>query len=136
MRAVRPVLPILIGAAVMLTISMGIRQFFGLFMHPLTKDLTITVSDYTFALSIQNLAWGFLQPLAGAPVVRLGYRQVLVGGTVIYLAGLALLAVAHGLLSVLLGAGLLIGGALAGTTSSTAQAVAARAVPASVGSMV
>jgi predicted MFS family arabinose efflux permease len=129
-------MPILIGAAVMLTISMGIRQCFGLFMQPLTRDLAITVSDYTLALSIQNLAWGFLQPFAGALVVRLGYRPVLVGGTLIYLAGLALLASAHGMLSILLGAGLLIGAALAGTTSSTAQAVAARSVPASVRGMV
>ena len=134
--SLRPVMPILIGAAVMLTISMGIRQCFGLFMQPLTRDLAITVSDYTLALSIQNLAWGFLQPFAGALVVRLGYRPVLVGGTLIYLAGLALLASAHGMLSILLGAGLLIGAALAGTTSSTAQAVAARSVPASVRGMV
>jgi predicted MFS family arabinose efflux permease len=129
-------MPILIGAAVMLTISMGIRQCFGLFMQPLTKDLAITVSGFTFALSIQNLAWGFLQPFAGALVVRLGYRPVLVGGTVIYLAGLAMLADAHGMLSILFGAGLLIGAALACTTSSTTQAVAARSVPASVRSMV
>lgn len=135
-RTLRPVMPILVGAAVMLTLSMGIRQCFGLFMQPLTKDLAITVSDYTLALSIQNLAWGFLQPFAGAFVVRLGYRPVLVGGTLVYLAGLALLASAHGMLSILLGSGLLIGAALAATTSSTAQAVAARAVPAYVRSMV
>jgi predicted MFS family arabinose efflux permease len=132
----RPVLPILIGAAVMLTLSMGIRQCFGLFLQPLTHDLALSVSDFTLALSIQNLAWGFLQPLAGALVVRLGYRPVLVGGTLVYLAGLALLAAAHGMPTILLGAGVLIGAALAGTTSSTAQAVAARVVPAAVRSMV
>src|SRR6202012_5673882 len=97
----RPVMPILIGAAVMLTLSMGIRQCFGLFMQPLTKDLAISVSNFTLALSIQNLAWGFIQPFAGAWVVRLGYRPVLVGGTLIYLVGLALLASAHGMLSIL-----------------------------------
>jgi predicted MFS family arabinose efflux permease len=132
----RPVMPILIGAAVMLTLSMGIRQCFGLFMQPLTKDLAITLSDFTLALSIQNLAWGFLQPFAGVMVVRFGYRPVLVGGTVLYLAGLALLASAHGMLNILFSAGLLIGAALSCTTSSTAQAAAARAVPASARSMV
>lgn len=136
MRSLRPVMPILIGAAVMLTLSMGIRQCFGLFLQPLTKDLAISVSDFTLALSIQNLAWGFLQPFAGALVVRLGYRPVLVGGTAVYLAGLALLASAHGMPSILLGAGLLVGAALACTTSSTAQAVAAHAVSPSVRSMV
>jgi predicted MFS family arabinose efflux permease len=130
-RSLRPVMPILIGAAAMLTLSMGIRQCFGLFMQPVTNELAITVSDFTLALSIQNLAWGFLQPIAGALVVRLGYRQVLVGGASIYLAGLALMASAHGMLSILIGAGLLIGAALSCTTSATAQAVAARSVPAS-----
>ena len=105
-------------------------------MQPLTRDLAISVSDFTLALSIQNLAWGFLQPFAGVLVVRLGYRPVLVGGSVVYLAGLALLASAQGMISILLGAGLLIGAALACTTSATAPAVAARAVPASVRSMV
>jgi predicted MFS family arabinose efflux permease len=135
-RALRPVMPILIGAAVMLSLSMGIRQCFGLFMQPLTKDLAITVSDFTFALSIQNLVWGFLQPIAGALVVRVGYRPILVGGTVLYLAGLVSLASAHGMFSIMLGAGLLIGAALSCTTSATAQAAAARSVPASVRSMV
>jgi hypothetical protein len=89
-------MPILIGAAVMLSLSMGVRQCFGLFMQPLTKDLVLTVSNFTLALSIQNLAWGFLQPLAGALVVLLGYRLVLVGGALTYLAGLVVLASAHG----------------------------------------
>jgi len=132
----RPVMPILIGAAVMLSLSMGIRQCFGLFMQPLTKDLAISVSDYTLALSIQNLAWGFLQPVAGGLVVRLGFRRVLVGGAGLYLAGLALLASAHGMPGIFLGSGLLIGAALACTTSATANAAASRSVPESVRSMV
>jgi predicted MFS family arabinose efflux permease len=135
-RTLRPVMPILIGAAVMLSLSMGIRQCFGLFLQPVTKDLAITISDFTLALSIQNLTWGFLQPFAGVLAVRFNYRTVLVGGALIYLAGLALLASAHGMLSILFGAGLFIGAALACTTSSTAQAVAARSVPASVRGMV
>ena len=135
-RSLRPVMPILIGAAIMLTLSMGIRQCFGLFMQPVTKGLAITVSDFTLALSIQNLAWGFLQPIAGAMIVRLGYRPILVGGAVLYLAGLAVLASAHGMPGIMLGAGLLIGAALACTASSTAQAAAARAVPDAVRSMV
>src|ERR1700761_2510819 len=129
-------MPILAGAAIMLSLSMGIRQCFGLFMQPLTKDLAISVSNYTLALSIQNLAWGFLQPFAGATAVRFGYRPVLVGGTMTYLIGLVLLASAHDMLSILLAAGLLIGAALAGTTASTAQAVAARVVPESIRSIV
>ena len=128
-RALRPAMPILVGAAVMLTLSMGIRQCFGLFIQPLAKELALTLSDVTFALSIQNLVWGFLQPIAGGLVVRLGFRPILMGGAVLYLAGLASLAAAHGMLGIVLGAGLLIGASLACTASAMAQAAASRAVP-------
>ena len=50
----RPALPILIGAAVMLTLSMGVRQSFGLIMQPLTRDIAITVADFTLAIAVQN----------------------------------------------------------------------------------
>jgi predicted MFS family arabinose efflux permease len=134
--AIRPAMPILIGAAVMLTLSMGIRQCFGLFVQPITKDLALTISDFTFALSLQNLAWGFLQPVTGALVVRHGFRPILIGGAALYLAGLASLASARGMFGVLFGGGLLIGTALACTASAMAQATASRVVPASVRSLV
>jgi hypothetical protein len=67
-RGLRPALPILIGTAVMLSLSMGIRQSFSLFLQPITKDLALSVSDFTIAVSIQNLTWGFLQPIAVALV--------------------------------------------------------------------
>jgi MFS family permease len=134
-RSLRPVLPILLGAAVMLTLSMGIRQSFGLFLQPVTRSIALTVSEFTLALSIQNLAWGLLQPVAGALVVRLGFRPILVGGAILYIAGLALLAAAKGMLGVTIGAGLLIGASLACTASAMAQAAVSRAVPASIRSM-
>ena len=66
LQILRPTLPILIGASIMLTLSMGLRQSLGIFLQPLTQDIGISVSDFTLALAVQNLAWGFLQPLAGA----------------------------------------------------------------------
>ena len=134
-RALRPVLPILAGAAIMLTLSMGIRQTFGLFLQPVTHDIALTVSDFTLAFSIQNLAWGLLQPIAGALVVRLGFRPILLAGAVLYLAGLLMLAAAQGLLGFLAGAGLLIGTSLACTASAMAQATASRVVPTPVRSL-
>src|ERR1700722_2211241 len=114
----RPALPILLGAAVMLTLSMGIRQSFGLFMHPLTGGLALTVSDFTLALAIQNLTWGLLQPVAGALAARHGFRPIVLSGSVLSLAGLATLAAAHGMFGVVLGAGLMIGTSLACTASA------------------
>jgi len=84
--SIRPVAPILIGAAVMLSLSMGVRQSLGLVMPSLTRDIAISVSEFTLALSLQNLAWGALQPFAGALVVRAGFRPVMLSGAALYSA--------------------------------------------------
>jgi predicted MFS family arabinose efflux permease len=131
-----PALPILIGASVMLSIGMGLRQSLGLFMAPAVKDLSIAVADFTLAIAVQNLAWGALQPFAGAMADRFGFRPVLVTGVLAYVAGLAVLATAQGMLGVMLGAGLLIGLALACCAASMTMAVVSRPVPASVRSTV
>ena len=83
LRALRPVLPILIGASLMLTMSMGLRQSLGVFMPSLTRDIGISVSQFTLAIAVQNLVWGFLQPFSGAWVVRIGYRRLMVAGIAI-----------------------------------------------------
>jgi len=136
LRALRPALPILIGASLMLSLSMGLRQSLGIFMPPLTKDIGISVSDFTLAIAVQNLAWGFLQPLAGAWAVRLGFRRLMVIGSLLYVAGLMLLVTAHGFVSVLLGAGVAIGASMALTGPAFAMAVASRAVSATARSSV
>ena len=136
LQLLRPMLPILIGASLMLTLSMGLRQSLGIFMQPLTHDIGISVSDFTLAIAVQNLAWGFLQPLAGALTVRHGFRAIMVIGAVFYIAGLALMTSAHGFLAVMIGGGVLIGMPLACTAAAIAMSVAARAVPASVRSTV
>src|SRR3954453_12388729 len=136
LQILRPTLPILIGASIMLTLSMGLRQSLGLFMQPLTQDIRISVSDFTLALAVQNLAWGFLQPFAGALTVRYGFRVIMVAGALLYVAGLALMASAQGFVAVMIGGGLLIGMSLACTAAAIAMSVAARAVPATVRSTV
>jgi len=136
LQALRPTLPILIGTSLMLTLSMGVRQSLGIFMQPLTHDVGISISQFTLAIAVQNLAWGFLQPLAGAWTVRFGFRPVMIVGSILYIAGLILMAGAHGLLSVMIGGGVLIGTSLACTAAAIAMSVAARAVPATVRSTV
>jgi predicted MFS family arabinose efflux permease len=139
-RSFRPLafsaVPILIGASLMLSLSMGLRQSLGIFLQPLTHDVAISVSDFTLAIAVQNLAWGFLQPLAGALTVRFGFRAIMMFGAILYVAGLSLLAGAQGYLGVMLGAGVLIGMSLACTAAAIAMSVATRAVPASVRSTV
>jgi predicted MFS family arabinose efflux permease len=136
LRMLRPTLPILIGASLMLSLSMGLRQSLGIFLQPLTHDVAISVSDFTLAIAVQNLAWGFLQPLAGACTVRFGFRVIMMAGALFYIAGLSLLAGAQGFVTVMIGAGVLIGTSLACTASAIAMSVAARAVPVMVRSTV
>jgi predicted MFS family arabinose efflux permease len=136
LKTLRPSLPILIGVSLMLTLSMGLRQSLGIFMQPLTRDVGISISEFTLAIAVQNLAWGFLQPLAGAWTVRYGFRPVMIVGSLFYIAGLILMAEAHGFLAVMLGAGVLIGTSLACTAAAIAMSVAARAVPETVRSTV
>src|SRR5262245_52046597 len=132
----RAAAPILCGVAVMIAMSMGLRQSLGLVMPPLTRDIAISVSEFTLALAVQNLVWGILQPLTGAVVGRIGFRPVMLIGAALYCAGLLVLAAARGLPAVMLGGGVLIGMALACTASAVALAVASRAVSAVTRSLV
>jgi predicted MFS family arabinose efflux permease len=136
LRLLRPTLPILIGASLMLGLSMGLRQSLGIFLKPLTHDIGISVSDFTLAIAVQNLAWGFLQPLAGAFTTRYGFRIIMMVGALLYIVGLMLMASAQGFLSIMIGGGVLIGMSLACTAAAIAMSVAARAVPATVRSTV
>ena len=54
-RLPRPAL-ILAGAAVMMSIGMGMRQSLGLFLPPVTHDLALHAADFTFAVAVQNIA--------------------------------------------------------------------------------
>lgn len=49
---------ILGGAALMMTLAMGIRQNLGLFQAPASKELGIAISDFALAISVQQVAWG------------------------------------------------------------------------------
>jgi predicted MFS family arabinose efflux permease len=125
----RAVAPVLFGAAMMLSLAMGLRQSLGIFMPALTKDLGISVSQFTLAVAVQNLTWGVLQPFAGAAVVRFGYRPVMLLGCAAYAASMVTLAGAQGFLGVLFGAGLGVGVAVSCTGSALAMAITARVVP-------
>lgn len=129
LRSLRPSLAILLGASVMLTVSMGLRQSLGIFMPSVTRDTGISVADFTLAIAVQNLIWGVLQPVVGAWAVRLGMRRLMVGGALLYAVGLVLLATAGGFAAIMLGAGVAIGAALACTGSALAMAAASRPVP-------
>ena len=137
MRKIPPLtLSILVGASLMLSLAMGMRQSLGLFLPPITRDLGISAADFTLAIAIQNLAWGVSQPFVGALADRFGFRWVTGTGVLLYAAGLAMTMASTGALGLIVGAGLLIGLALACTASSVAMSATSRAVSAQRRSLV
>jgi predicted MFS family arabinose efflux permease len=134
--ALRPAFPILLGAAVMLGLALGLRQSLGIFLPPITRDIGVSVSQFTMAIAVQNVAWGLLQPLAGAWAARIGYRRLMISGAALYAAGLVMLAMAQGLMLVVIGAGICIGAAMSCCGSAFAFAVASRPVPVAQRSLV
>ena len=127
---------VLTGSSVMLTMSMGMRQSWGLFITPVTQDLGISVADFTLAIAIQNLVWGITQPIIGAFADKFGCRVMTILGTFLYAAGIGVTMVATGPVMLIIGLGVMIGLALACTALSLALAASARAVSAARRSMV
>ena len=108
---------------------MGIRQSFGLFLAPITHDLTVTAADFTLALAVQNIVWGLSQALVGAIADRFGLRITMIAGAAIYVVGLGIMAAAQGALALIISGGM-IGVALSCTMTSLAMTACVRAVSA------
>ena len=120
---------IMLGASLILALSLGVRHGFGLFLSPMSADFGWGRGVFAFAIALQNLIWGIAQPFTGALADRFGARQAIIVGGVLYAAGLVLMGLADSPLSLSLSAGLLIGIGLSGTSFSVILGVVGRAVP-------
>ena len=85
---------VLVCGAAIVTLSMGIRHGFGLWLQPITMDRGWTRETFAFAIAVQNLAWGVAGPFAGALADRFGAFRVLIAGSLLYAAGLVLMGMA------------------------------------------
>jgi len=121
---------ILFSAAVILGLNMGVRQTFGLFLEPMTLDLGISRSNFSLAIAIQNLLWGVLTPVFGILADRYGTGRCLVSGGVLYFFGIVIMALAKSALGVHIGAGVLVGIAVAACGFPMVLAAVARHFPA------
>lgn len=117
------------GAAIV-TLSMGIRHGFGLWLQPITQAQGWDRGTFALALAIQNLSWGFFGIFAGMVADRFGAFRVLVAGALLYAAGLAGMALSNNALLFALTTGVLIGAAQAGTTYAIVYGVIGRQVDA------
>ena len=121
---------VLVCGAMIVTLSMGIRHGFGLWLQPVTMDRGWTRETFAFALAVQNIAWGIAGPLAGMVADRFGAYRVLVAGAVLYGLGLVLMALSTSGLAFTGSAGLLIGLAQSGVTYAVVYGVIGRNVAA------
>ncbi len=117
------------GAAIV-TLSMGIRHGFGLWLQPITQAQGWTRETFAFAIAIQNLSWGIFGIFAGMVADRFGAFRVIAGGAVLYALGLVGMALSPTGLLFTLTTGVLIGAAQAGTTYAVIYGVIGRNVSA------
>ena len=117
---------VLLCGALIVTLSMGIRHGFGLWLAPVTMDRGWTRETFAFAMAVQNLAWGLAGPFAGMLADRFGAFRVLVIGALLYAAGLVLMALSATGPAFIVSAGLLIGVAQSGTTYAVVYGVIGR----------
>ncbi len=121
---------VLVCGAFIVTLSMGIRHGFGLWLQPVTMDRGWTRETFAFAIAVQNIAWGIAGPVAGMLADRYGAYRVLVVGALLYSLGLVLMALSTSGLAFTGSAGLLLGMAQSGTTYAVVYGVIGRNVAA------
>ncbi len=120
---------VLVCAGLVLTIGMGIRHGFGLFLQPMSTDLGWGRETFALAMAVQNLMWGATQPFAGMLADKYGTARVVVIGALLYVLGLFAMAHAGTPVALVLTAGVLIGVGLSGVTFSIMAGVLGRAFP-------
>ena len=82
---------LVVAAAAVLMITMGIRMSLGLFVQLWDKDTSMSISQISFALAVCQLMWGVAQPLTGAAADRFGAYPVLFWGTLLLALGIVLM---------------------------------------------
>ncbi len=123
-------LQVLACGAAIVTLSMGIRHGFGLWLQPITQEMGWTRENFSFAMAVQNLSWGLFGIFAGMAADRFGAFRVLLAGALLYGLGLAGMALSPTPWVFMLTAGILIGAAQAGTTYAVIYGVIGRQIPA------
>jgi MFS family permease len=123
------VLPIVLAACAVAVVTFGSRSGFGLYLEPLTRTQGFSREAFSIAIGIQNILWGIGQPLAGALADRFGTTRVLIGGTLVFALGLALIALADTPWLLNLSLGVLVGLGGAGASFGIVMAAAGRLVP-------
>jgi MFS family permease len=120
----------LMASGMILTMSIGLRHSFGLFLQPMSMDNGWGREVFGFAIAMQNLVWGLSQPFTGMLADRFGARPMLFAGGLLYAAGVVCMAHASTPLALTLSIGVLIGVGMSCTTYNILFGALGRAYPA------
>ena len=115
--------------SLILLFSLGIRHAFGLFLQPISVEQGWGREVFGFSIALQNLIWGLAQPFTGMLADRFGAPRIVALGALLYAAGLAMMSSVAGEPMFVLGAGLLVGLGLSGTTFPVIFGTIGRLVP-------
>ena len=119
---------VLACACLILMLSLGTRQSFGLFLQPLSSSNGWGREIFAFAIAVQNLVWGLAQPFFGMIADKYGAGRVLAVGAILYALGLVLIPLSGTGVQLDLSAGLLIGLGISGTSFSVVLGVIGRSL--------
>ncbi|HYZ30900.1 MAG TPA: MFS transporter [Crenalkalicoccus sp.] len=117
------------AAAASISLALGVRQTFGLFLLPLSTEAGLSPVWLGAAVALHNLMWGLGQPVTGALADRFGAGRIMAGGALVFAAGLAMPALAPHPLTLLLGVGVLTGLGVSCTGTGAALAAVGRVAP-------
>lgn len=127
-RSWRTPLAIVVCGGVIMGLSLGVRHVQGLFLLPMTTERGWTRQDFALAVALQNLVWGLLMPFTGMIADKFGSAKVLLGGCLMYAAGVYLMAHSASVTGLLLSCGLMIGAGLSATSFGTVYGALSRLV--------
>jgi len=124
-----PLWQVLICGALIVSVAMGIRHGFGLWMQPMTQTMGWGREDFAMAIAVQNISWGLIGVFSGMLADRFGAFRVIIVGALAYALGLFGMAHAATPTALMLFAGVMVGAAQAGTTFAVVFGVIGRNIP-------
>ena len=105
----------LVCGTIILFVSFGGRNIFGLLLDPMTADLGWTAEDFSFAVALQALLWGLTTPITASLADRFGTARMVAAGGVLYAGGLALMSQVSTPMEMNVTSGLMVGLGLSAT---------------------
>ncbi|MFD1109128.1 MFS transporter [Pseudoroseomonas ludipueritiae] len=128
-------MPVILAGGAIMSVAMGARQSFGLYLDPLASTYGHSLGLIAFAIALHNLVWGIAQPFAGAASDRFGPAPVVMAGALLYAGGLMLVALSASAAALVIGMGVLVGLGMSCASFGVVMAALGRAVPAAQRSM-